>query len=258
MSPIRFRRIGLRIKSRVRELADQRAVLPHADFIALCKDPGGGADSIVDENERRALLRLLHDLGAIVAHGLERDSPAARREITLLDPNWLTGAVYRILDKASSVDQEGEFFRRQLVHWLDPGPYPPERHEFVLDMMQDRDIGLCFRLPASPVECYLIPEALPANRRFYGKWPEDCLRFRYVYDYLPPSLIPRFIVESYRNLTPEKSRWRTGVVLRVRDCDVLVLADLDQRRVDVQVAGPHALRRAALNVVWIIWRPCMR
>ena len=39
--------------------------------------------------------------------------PAARREINLLDPNWLTGAVYRILDKASSVDREGEFLRQR-------------------------------------------------------------------------------------------------------------------------------------------------
>jgi internalin A len=78
----------LRIKSRVHELADQRAVLPHADFIALCKeDPGDGTEPIIEENEQRALLRLLHELGTIVAHGLERDAPAARREINLLDPN---------------------------------------------------------------------------------------------------------------------------------------------------------------------------
>src|SRR5262249_2738538 len=40
----------LRMKNRVRELAGQRAVLPHGDFIALCKDPGGGTDTIIDEN----------------------------------------------------------------------------------------------------------------------------------------------------------------------------------------------------------------
>jgi hypothetical protein len=237
------------IKNQVRELAHQRAVLPHADFLTLCKHPGNGTVPVIEENEQRALLRLLHELGDIIAHGLERDAPAARREINLLDPNWLTGAVYRILDKASSVDQEGEFTRRQLADWLDPRLYAPERHEFILDMMQDRDIGLCLRLPTSQEERYLIPEALPASRRFYGKWPEDSLRFRYVYNYLPPGLIPRFIVQSRQNLTPEKSRWRTGVVLGVRDCEALVLADLDQRRVDIQVTGPPALRRAALNVV---------
>jgi C-terminal of Roc, COR, domain len=128
----------------VRDLANERAVLPHSDFVAICKDPGGGAEPIIEANEQRALLRLLHDLGAIVAQGLERDAPAARREINLLDPNWLTGAIYLIMDKARSVDQEGEFLRRQLVDWLDPALYPPERHEFILDMMQDRDMGLQF------------------------------------------------------------------------------------------------------------------
>ncbi len=73
--------------------------------------------------------------------------------------------------------------------------------------------------------------------------------FRYTYKYLPPSLIPRFIVQSHRYLTAEKARWRTGVVLKVRDCEVLILADRDRQRIDIQVAGAPALRRAALNVV---------
>jgi hypothetical protein len=75
------------------------------------------------------------------------------------------------------------------------------------------------------------------------------LRFRFSYNYLPPGLIPRLIVESHRNVLPGMPRWRTGAVLVARDCEVLVLADPDQRRIDLQVSGPVALRRAALNVV---------
>ena len=115
--------------------------------------------------------------------------------------------------------------------------------------MQDEDIGLCFRLPIQKEERYLVPEALPANTPYLGNWPKDVLRFRYVYNYLPPGLIPRFIVQSNQNLTPEKARWRTGVVLKASDCPVLVLADLDKKRVDIQVDGPPKLRRAALNVI---------
>jgi internalin A len=239
----------LQIKHRVSALASQRSVLTHADFVALCKYPGGGNEPIFDENEQRALLQLLHQLGTIVAHGLERGASAARREVSLLDPNWLTGAVYRILEKASAVEQEGEFLRHKLAEWLDPAPYPPERHEFILDMMQDPDIGLCFRVPTPQEERYLVPEALPASRPFLGKRPDDLLRFRYRYNYLPPSLIPRLIVESHRNVVPGRPRWRTGAVLFTRDCDVLVLADPDKRRIDLQADGPAALRRAALNVV---------
>jgi len=239
----------LSIKSRVRALAAQSSLLPHSGFIALCRDPGGGTEPVTDEDEQRALLRLLHDLGTVIAYGLERDAPAAKREISLLDPNWLTGAIYRILEKASSADQGGEFSREELAEWLDPDPYPPERHEFILDMMRDEDIGLCFHLPIQKEERYLVPEALPANTPYLGNWPKDVLRFRYVYNYLPPGLIPRFIVQSNQNLTPEKARWRTGVVLKASDCPVLVLADLDKKRVDIQVDGPPKLRRAAVNVI---------
>jgi hypothetical protein len=68
-------------------------------------------------------------------------------------------------------------------------------------------------------------------------------------NYLPPGLIPRFIVQSNQNLTAEKSRWRTGVILKARDCPVLVRAYSDQRRVDIEVDGLPKLRRAALNVI---------
>jgi internalin A len=238
----------LSIKDRMRELAKQRSVLPRADFNDLCKNPGNSIEPITDEHTQRALLRLLHDLGTIIAHGLDPDAPAAQREITLLDPNWLTGAIYRILLESSSADQGGEFLRQDLTAWLDPGPYPPERHEFVLDMMQDEDIGLCILLDQNERR-YLAPQALPASRPFLENWPEDVLRFRYVYDYLPPGLIPRFIVQSNRNLTKEKTRWRTGVILKARDCPVLVLADTDKKRVDIKVDGPRNLRRLALNVI---------
>jgi internalin A len=239
----------LRIKELVSEAASRDRVLASDRFARFCREPGAGFDPVEDENEQRALLRALHELGTIVAYGLGRDAPAVQREVSLLDPNWLTGAVYRILDKAGSVEQEGEFSRRQLGEWLDPQRYKPQWHEFILNVMQEKEIGLCFRLLGAGDERYLIPEALPPNRRYVGDWPPDSLRFRYSYGFLPPGLLPRLIVEAHRNLTPEKARWKTGVVLKVRDCPVLILADRELKRLDLQIAGPEGLRRAALNVV---------
>ena len=164
---------------------------------------------------------------------------AARREVSLLDPNWLTGAVYRILDKARAVDQNGEFLRSDLDTWLDPHLYPASRHEFILDMMQDPEIGLCFRIPESQQERYLVPEALPAIKPFLGAWPDDLLRFRYRYSYLPPGLIPRLIVQSHRNVSSRMPRWRTGVVLVASGCNVLVEADPGKQRIDLLVMVPR-------------------
>jgi internalin A len=239
----------LAIKNRVSRVATQRSVLPNADFIALCEKPGAGVKKITNASEQHALLQLLHHLGVIIAHGLGRDSSAASREITLLDPNWLTGAIYRVLEMAKTNECDGEFSRANLSQWLDPQIYPARWHEFILTMIRDPDIGLCFRLPAQGEERYLIPEALPPGAPDRHRWPEAPLRFRYRYGFLPTGLIPRFIVQSHRNLAGKRSRWKQGVELAAADCNMLIIADLEDRRVDIEVAGPLPLRRSALNIV---------
>ena len=244
----------LRVKSAVAQMAREQRVLARRDFERLCEQPGSEAGSgnsaISDSDEQRALLRLLHDLGVVFAHGLERDAPSANREITLLDPNWLTGAIYTLLNSPTVRDQGGEFRRAQMVDLLDADIYPKDWHEFILGMMQDPEVGLCFELPGSDHERYLVPEAMPANEPDYDDvWPSTALRFLYKYDFLPPGLIPRFIVQAHRNLTKKRTRWRTGVLLGAAGCKVLVRGDRDQRRIDIQVAGPAERQRAALNVV---------
>ena len=243
----------LEIKQAIAERARDERVLRMSEFQALCTDPvreDARPDEVIDDpDEQRALLRMLHDLGVIVAHGLSRDAPAAAREIHLLDPNWLTGAIYRLLNEPEIRDAKGEFAKAELNRWLDPGLYPPERYEFILTMMQDPGLGLCLPLPGTEAR-FLIPEALPPSGPDYSNWPADSLRFRYRYDFLPRSLIPRFIVESHGIQADKPTRWRSGVVLKVaKRCPVLVQADFDKRRIDIAVDGPEGLRRSALSVV---------
>ena len=241
----------LHVKNAIAAMARDRSVLPFATFQQLCEVPANeGSDidePITDPDEQRALLRVLHELGVVVAHGLERDAPAAMREITLLDPNWLTGAIYWILTEPTVRDQGGEFARAQLANWLDATAYPPERHEFILSMMQDPDIGLCFDLPGAKNDHFLIPEVLPPNAPDYGNWPVDSLHFRYRYKLLPRGLIPRFIVQAHENLTDQPTRWRTGAVLQAAGCRILVNGG--QQQIDIAVDGPQNRRRAALNVI---------
>jgi len=241
----------LRVKEAVTDMAREKRVLPVRDFERLCEQPVSGAedDAIPDPDEQRMLLRLLNDLGVVVAHGLERDASALRPDITLLDPNWLTGAIYKLLNSTAISDMRGEFTRNQLSDLLDAEVYPPDTHGFILGMMMHPEIGLCFALSDTLEDRYLIPEALPAKPTGIGTWPSDSLRFRYDYAFLPPGLIPRFIVQAHHNLTEESETWRSGVVLEAVSCRILVEADRDKRRIDISVAGMADRRRSALNVV---------
>ncbi|WP_106089276.1 COR domain-containing protein [Enhygromyxa salina] len=235
-----------RVKDAVAEFAEHQKVLSHLDFVRLCEN-AEAAEAITDENEQRGLLQLLHNLGVIVAHGLRQDAPAALQNVTILDPNWLTGAIYKVLTAGLVVQQSGVFRREQLAELLDSNDYPVGRWEFMLSMMQLDNMGLCFPLRGSTSEEYLVPEALPKNAPNYDSWPKDSLRFRFDYEYLPPGLIPRFIVEAHAQDT--STRWRTGVVLTVAGCSVLVAGNPGKNRLDILVHGSEAMRRSALNVV---------
>ena len=239
----------LRVKNIVTDLSNKNSILTNVEFQSICAN-GDETQCLTDPDEQRALLRLLNDLGTIVAHGLERNAPAARREITLLDPNWLTEAIYPILEESRNNQPAGEFSRSQLSDWLDPGIYPPERHEFIIDMMQDPDLGLAAQLPGSGKEQrYLVPRALPSNAPDYGKWPNNSIRFRYRYDILPSNIFPRFIVEAHRRLADPPTRWQTGAVLVIEDCRVVVTADLSNRLIDIRVDGQESPGRTALGIV---------
>ena len=241
----------LSVKEQIETLASDRKTLPVREFERICeKIETDEGSALTEDTEQKALLRLLHDLGTIVAHGLTDKSSAAYREVTLLDPNWLTQAIYTILNHPQVRDQQGEFGRKQLKKWLEPTLYPEERHEFIIGMMQDEDIELCFLLEKrNGEERYLVPEALPKNKPDYKDiWPEDdSLRFRYKYDFLPSGLIPRFLVKSHYNLTHDKTRWHKGAVLQSEGCKVWVEASLSQ--IDIKITGPQNRRRSALSVI---------
>ena len=240
----------LNIKTKVSSLAEKERVLPLEKYKRLCKE---FKKPVKEEKEQTILLRLLHDLGVIVAHGLEQGASAATKDINLLDPNWLTEAIYKVLNHPTVRDQKGEFERKQLIDWLDADTYPEQRHEFILSMMQDEEVSLCFKLlKNNKEERYLIPAALPVNPPDYDDiWPADSLRFRYKYNTFPPGLIPRFIVEAHRNLTAKKTLWRKGAVFAAESCKILVEVD-DMKSsplVDIKVTGPQQRRRSALAVI---------
>jgi internalin A len=241
-------RSWVRIKNELVRHAKEKRILSSTDYISLCQGESHGKprESVIGDDEQRVLLRLLHDLGIVVAHGLRR-AEASISQIHILDPNWLTESVYALLMSETALRQHGELQADQIEELLPD--HTAQSREYIIDMMMDRDIGLslCFQLVGTSPARYLLPAALPRQEPYYGNWPPS-LQFRFRYSNLPEGLIPRLIVESHEYLTDPRTWWRTGVVLRIDGCDVLVRGDLGKKCVDVKVSG-RVGQRAALAVV---------
>lgn len=215
---------------------EDRDFIPFARYQALCAEHG-----VLEAVGQETLVGFLHDLGIVVNF---RDDPRLA-EMHVLNPEWVTNGIYKILNAETLARKQGELRLADLPSVLDANLYPRRMHLFLLDLM--RKFELCYEFYES-VGHYLVPELLGKEEPDLSDFGADALRFNYCYNILPEGLLPRFIVRS-RVLNKEQPRWRTGVVLSWEGNTAVVKADPQDRNVSVAVVGPANGRRRLLAVI---------
>lgn len=196
-----------------------------------------------DPQAQESLAGYLHSLGIALNY---REDPRLK-DTHVLNPHWLTGGIYKILNADKLEQQKGEIRLGDLPGMLDRKKYPKQMHPFILDLM--KKFELCFSLPDEESR-YLVPELLdkqePTEAQDFR--PEECLNFEYHYPVLPEGWLPRFIVRTHV-LSDDTPRWRTGVVLKLEDNLALVRADVQDKKIFINVKGPVAGRRRLLSII---------
>ena len=205
--------------------------IPYRRYVELCREK-----SVDNPDSQRVLLGFLHDLGVVLHF------PDPRLEATnILNPEWVTKGVYRILNTRLPFDEQGILTWEMLARILDDEPYQ-EKRMFIVDMMQKFE--LCYELPDRK-HTYLIPDLLPKEAQDTGGW-EDALCFEVHYSVLPGSILTRLIVRMHRHIK-DQTVWRTGVLLACEGNEALVRADLNANRIRIHVRGPEHGRRDLLT-----------
>ncbi len=213
-----------------------------ADYKTLCQ-----AHEVTDPLAQKTLLQLLHDLGAVLSF---QDDPLLQ-DTNVLNPHWVTGGVYRILnDKA--LQNNGLFEARDLDRILGTeGNYPIEKHAFIINMM--KKFELCFDSEGFTDQKFLIPELLPKSQPdsilefeqfMVGAEP---LHFEYHYDFLPSSIITRFIVRLHRFIQ-RNDYWHEGVLLANNTIQALIKVSSTQKCLTICLTG-HDGKREFLHQI---------
>jgi len=114
----------------------------------LCRENGE-----MDPGAQETLAGFLHSLGIALNY---KDDPRLR-DTHVLNPRWVTEGVYTIINSERLMQQKGELRSSDLTQILDTDKYPPERHDFILEIM--RKFELCFTFPEED-DHYLVPELL--------------------------------------------------------------------------------------------------
>ncbi|MCP4213005.1 MAG: hypothetical protein GY765_00025, partial [bacterium] len=173
----------------------------------------------------------LHDLGAL----LRFRGDTVLKNTLILNPQWATEAVYKLVDTRQIQENKGRFDFDDLEKIWDRHQYPPAKHPHVIRLMEKFELCFNFRETAT----YIVPELVPGKRPGLELSDFDgpgCLRFQYCYDFMPKGIVSRFIARNYYLIKGENF-WQNGVVLCFEDSTALVMGDPPGRKLSISVTG---------------------
>jgi internalin A len=181
----------------------------NAPFISLDRYREICEEEEIDEQSGQdTLVDFLHDLG-IVLHF----DDLGLKDVHVLEPKWVTEAVYKLINSSIAADSKGilnpaclgEILKQQKETDYD---YPPDKHHYIIELM--KKFELCYPLEKGDI---LIPDLLAVEQPEFEFDEGNSLKFIFEYDFLPPSVMPRFIVRmhnGYQGLLPLADRCAVG------------------------------------------------
>jgi hypothetical protein len=200
-----------------------------ADYSKICEE-----EKVTDQASQEALVEFLHDLGVILHF---RDLQLLDTHV--LDPRWVTEGVYRIINSELLAKQKGLLRTSQLGDVFKESAkgasfqYSPDKYSYIVELMLKFE--LCYKLDPNSM---LVPDLLDIQEPELKIDVETALRFVFEYQYLPKSVMPRFIVRLHKDIRGNRS-WRTGVELEDKslNAQALVRADPKAKRIYIFVTG---------------------
>lgn len=239
----------LNIKDRLVEHTKEKFFLNENQFIEICE-----ACDLERERQQQNAIHFLHDLGLVLHFDQVRTS-----DYFVLDPYWITYGVYQILTSTRAGDLKGEVALDELDYIVNeeqdkirsyrPASYRKIRYtknqrRFLVDILHQ--FKLCFKIENGAK--FIIPDLLDTSEPYEHTRPireaADSIRFDYLYDYLPKSIMPNIMVDTHQII---EHKWRTGMVLKWNGCKAMV--SIYEPRISIVVTGEFKKKREFMAAI---------
>lgn len=230
-----FARSHLQVKADLEKEKAERDIIPYERYRELC-----AAQGISDQEDQDTLLALLHDLGVVL--DFRNESGESLSPDGVLNPNWVTDAVYRIITDQQVRGESRGRLTEEMARRILPN-YKLYHRNLIFKLLQRFELAY----PAREANVWYLPGAMPQDEPAAAAAPEwdKGLTVEYAYAELPESIITRFIVRVHE-LIADDLVWRRGVILETKENKALVRADLAEKRLRVHVLGQENTRRDML------------
>lgn len=225
------------IRKHLEQMAVSKHIITFTEYQDICTQYN------VTEGEARSLSQYLHDLGII----LHFQDDILLKDFVILNPDWGTDAVYKVLDAEDDLlqDRNGILYIEDLPEiWVEREIYPKDKYSLILRLMEN--FQLSFEVEKNKV--YLIPELMDNDEIALEEIDFDSnsnLSFQYEYEFLPAGVMTRFIVKAHSYLlnksNESKACWKKGAYLFYKRSTgkVRLFDNVSNKRIEIHISGSH-------------------
>ena len=205
------------------------------DFGKICTSKG-----MTDLEEQDDLLDIFRTLGFLLHY-----KDTALKGMVILNKEWVTDALYRVLDDGIVKANNG-WFRKQDAEKIWFEPQYKNRTEELLALMKEFKMSYFNEVSKK----YIVPVKLPDTIQGLPEWNNaDNVHLRLQYDWLPRAIATQLIVSLHEYLVEfnngEQWIWRGGAVLdgrrlELKHTQVLIEDNWRENRIDITARGAHS------------------
>jgi internalin A len=203
----------------------------------ICKNHG-----IENVKQQKSLSQYFHDVGVF----LHFQEDALLRKSVFLQKNWVTAAIYRILDDETIKAHGGQFEEADLKRLWKEGNLAEYHNEFLALMIK---FELCFELPDRSEKKWLAPQLMSNKQPKYNWISENNKELHFKYDFLPSGMISRLIVRLHRFVVRTDLAWRNGIVLERLGAQAEIM-EIHDDTIRIRVVGEdQTFRKELLTII---------
>ncbi|MDJ0580613.1 COR domain-containing protein [Crocosphaera sp.] len=224
--------------------------IPLNEYYKICEEM-----KVTDRNFQLEISQFLHDIGVILHFQDDPISPLYNTVI--LNPEWGTDAVYKVLDETTVINQLGRFNNTDLGNIWNEAKYETMQPQLLELMLKFK---LCYELP-NEKNTYIAPQLLTKEPPEYEFNTTKNLQLKYEYEFLPKAIIIQFIVEMSR-LIDESNVWQKGVVLKRESNGQITYGEIvesyNRREINIRLDGDDIATAKAVRTLCeahLLWHP---
>ena len=225
-----------KVKSQLESMEEN--YISYEQYETFCKN-----ENIYGYESQSTLLSFLNDLGIVVHF-----DDLVLKETNIINPRWLTEGVYNIINSRQLAENKGILKKSALKQIFEPQKYPERKHDYIIALM--KKFELCYGIDDETV---LIPDLLQVQEPHVDFGYETALKFIIHYDFLPRSVLPRFIVNMHRDIK-NQLQWRTGVVLEDKDFNSTAVVKADHEAGSIYIYVNNGQKRDYFSAILAILR----